>query len=104
MDGYCQAQAPIAAVLLMHMPAEQAFWCMVSICEKYLPGYYSLGLVSIGVVSIGLISLDPVNIGLPSLIIKRGGGDFSVGSQFNEFKYIYIIIIIFNGLYKIVKY
>lgn len=21
-DGYCQAQAPVAAVLLMHMPAE----------------------------------------------------------------------------------
>ncbi len=39
-------QAPIAAVLLMHMPAEQAFWCLVSICEKYLPGYYSAGLVS----------------------------------------------------------
>ena len=45
-DGYCQAQAPIAAVLLMHMPAEQAFWCLVSICDKYLPGYYSAGLVS----------------------------------------------------------
>ena len=45
-DGYCQAQAPLAAVLLMHMPAEQAFWCLVSICEKYLTGYYSEGLVS----------------------------------------------------------
>lgn len=44
--GYCQAQAPIAAALLMHMPAEQAFWCLVSVCEKYLPGYYSPGLVS----------------------------------------------------------
>ena len=47
VDGYCQAQAPIAAVLLMHMPAEQAFWCLVSICEKYLPGYYSIGLVCV---------------------------------------------------------
>lgn len=74
-EGYCQAQAPIAAVLLMHMPAEvppgrgraggwaggrgtpssqasrlscpqQAFWCLVQICEKYLPGYYSEKLVS----------------------------------------------------------
>lgn len=44
-DGYCQAMAPIAAVLLMHMPAEQAFWCFVSICEKYVQGYYSPGLV-----------------------------------------------------------
>lgn len=32
--GYCQAQAPIAAFLLMHMPAEQAFWCFVSVCDK----------------------------------------------------------------------
>ncbi|XP_043757295.1 TBC1 domain family member 10A isoform X1 [Cervus elaphus] len=46
-EGYCQAQAPIAAVLLMHMPAEQAFWCLVQICEKYLPGYYSEKLEAI---------------------------------------------------------
>lgn len=26
--------------------AQQAFWCLVQICEKYLPGYYSAGLVS----------------------------------------------------------
>ncbi|KAI4875218.1 hypothetical protein NFI96_010684 [Prochilodus magdalenae] len=46
-EGYCQAQAPIAAVLLMHMPAEEAFWSLVQICEKYLPGYYSAGLEAI---------------------------------------------------------
>lgn len=40
-EGYCQAQGPIAAMLLMQMPAEQAFWCLVQICERYLPGYYS---------------------------------------------------------------
>lgn len=42
--GYCQAQAPIAAFLLMFMPAEDAFWCLVKICGKYLPGYYSQGM------------------------------------------------------------
>ncbi|KAM9307359.1 TBC1 domain family member 10A-like [Pholidichthys leucotaenia] len=46
-EGYCQAQAPIAALLLMHMPAEDAFWALVQICEKYLPGYYSTGLEAI---------------------------------------------------------
>ncbi|XP_077594148.1 TBC1 domain family member 10A-like [Stigmatopora nigra] len=46
-EGYCQAQAPIAALLLMHMPAEEAFWVLVQICEKYLPGYYSAGLEAI---------------------------------------------------------
>ncbi|KAE8285893.1 Carabin TBC1 domain family member 10C [Larimichthys crocea] len=40
-EGYCQAQGPVAAVLLMNMPAEEAFWCLVQISEKYLPGYYS---------------------------------------------------------------
>lgn len=43
--GYCQAQAPVAAMLLMHMPAEEAFWCLVAICQRYLPGYYNEGLV-----------------------------------------------------------
>jgi len=42
--GYCQAQAPIAAFLLMHMPAEQAFWVFVSVCDKYLEDYYTPGL------------------------------------------------------------
>ncbi|XP_034025559.1 TBC1 domain family member 10A-like [Thalassophryne amazonica] len=46
-EGYCQAQAPIAAVLLMHMPAEDAFWGLVQISERYLPGYYSPGLEAI---------------------------------------------------------
>uniref|UniRef100_A0A3Q0REB4 Rab-GAP TBC domain-containing protein n=1 Tax=Amphilophus citrinellus TaxID=61819 RepID=A0A3Q0REB4_AMPCI len=40
-DGYCQAQGPVAAVLLMNMPAQEAFWCLVQISEQYLPGYYS---------------------------------------------------------------
>ncbi|XP_028318952.1 TBC1 domain family member 10A-like [Gouania willdenowi] len=46
-EGYCQAQAPVAALLLMHMPAEDAFWVLIQICEKYLPGYYSTGLEAI---------------------------------------------------------
>lgn len=94
-EGYCQAQAPVAAVLLMHMPAEvrwggeevvvggvqlsskclqdpdlgssplqQAFWCLVTICEKYLPGYYSAGLVS--------SPLNPGHAPLPhSLLLSR---------------------------------
>nr|CAB3266824.1 TBC1 domain family member 10A [Phallusia mammillata] len=43
-DGYCQGQAPVAAVLLMHMPAKDAFWCMTAILTYYISGYYSQGL------------------------------------------------------------
>ncbi|CAF0928719.1 unnamed protein product [Rotaria sordida] len=45
--GYCQAQAPIAAILLMHLPAEQAFWVFVQINEEYVKGYFSDGLTAI---------------------------------------------------------
>ena len=48
-DGYCQAMSPIVATLLMHMPAESAFWVMVRILEDYLPGYFSDGLFSLQV-------------------------------------------------------
>lgn len=45
--GYCQAQAPVAALLLMNMHTEHAFWCFVSICDRYLSGYYSSGMEQI---------------------------------------------------------
>ncbi|XP_066947033.1 LOW QUALITY PROTEIN: TBC1 domain family member 10A-like [Macrobrachium rosenbergii] len=48
-DEYCQAHAPLAAVLLMQMPAEPAFWCLKAICDKYVPGYYAHGLEAIQV-------------------------------------------------------
>lgn len=37
----------IAGILLMLMPAEQAFWCLVSIMNKYLTGYFSDGLLAV---------------------------------------------------------
>ena len=42
--GYCQAQAPVACFLLMHLPLEKAFWCFTAVCERYLIGYYDSGL------------------------------------------------------------
>uniref|UniRef100_A0A1B0BRH2 Rab-GAP TBC domain-containing protein n=1 Tax=Glossina palpalis gambiensis TaxID=67801 RepID=A0A1B0BRH2_9MUSC len=42
--GFCQAQAPIAAFLLMHLPAEDAFWVFVSVCDVYLEDYFISGL------------------------------------------------------------
>ena len=46
VDGYCQAMAPIAALLLMNMPAEQAFWdgipLLSSIYHETLFDYHKL--------------------------------------------------------------
>jgi len=73
VEGYCQAQAPIAALLLMNMPAEPAFWCLVAVCDKYIPGYYSAGMEAIqldGEILFGL--LKKVDIGVYRHIKSQG--------------------------------
>jgi hypothetical protein len=42
--GYCQAQGPIAALLLMHMAEEDSFWMLVRISDTYLNEYFKPGL------------------------------------------------------------
>lgn len=42
--GYCQAQGPIAALLLMHMPEEDSFWMLIRISDFYLKEYFKPGL------------------------------------------------------------
>uniref|UniRef100_A0A0N5B4F3 Rab-GAP TBC domain-containing protein n=1 Tax=Strongyloides papillosus TaxID=174720 RepID=A0A0N5B4F3_STREA len=39
--GYCQAQAPIAALLLIQMPPEDAFKLFIGICDGIAKDYYS---------------------------------------------------------------
>lgn len=39
--GYCQAMNIVVAGLLIFMTEEQAFWCLSSLCDTYVPGYYS---------------------------------------------------------------
>lgn len=39
--GYCQAMNIVVAGLLIFMTEEQAFWCLSSLCDIYVPGYYS---------------------------------------------------------------
>lgn len=47
--GYCQGMAYVAAVLLMHMEEEDAFWCFLSLMESalHLRGFYDKGLIKI---------------------------------------------------------
>lgn len=43
--GYCQGEAPIVSVLLMHIPdPEDAFFVLMQLCDHYLSGYFSPGL------------------------------------------------------------
>ncbi|TNN18992.1 TBC1 domain family member 10B isoform 2 [Schistosoma japonicum] len=46
-NSYCQAQAPIAAALLIHMPEEDAFWTFVCLCNQYMTDYFKSGLVRV---------------------------------------------------------
>ncbi|KAK4473796.1 hypothetical protein MN116_003131 [Schistosoma mekongi] len=46
-SGYCQAQTPIAAALLIHMPEEDAFWTFVCLCNRYITDYFRSGLVRV---------------------------------------------------------
>lgn len=39
--GYCQAMNIVTAALLIYMSEEQAFWCLNTLCDRIIPGYYS---------------------------------------------------------------
>lgn len=39
--GYCQAMNIVTAALLIYMSEKQAFWCLNTLCERIIPGYYS---------------------------------------------------------------
>lgn len=39
--GYCQAMNIVVAALLIFMTEEQAYWTLIVLCDKLIPGYYS---------------------------------------------------------------
>lgn len=55
--GYSQALSPIVAVLLMHMTEQDAFWILVSICQKYMKGYFCEKMASLQLDAITYSSL-----------------------------------------------
>ena len=47
--GYCQSMNFIAGLLLLFMDEEKAFWMLVIITKKYLPGVHSLNLEGVNI-------------------------------------------------------
>jgi hypothetical protein len=45
--GYCQAMNFVAAVFLIHMSEETAFWALTSVVEDLIPDYYSTDMIGV---------------------------------------------------------
>lgn len=80
--GYCQGMNRLAAVALLVLPEEEAFWCLVTIIENIMPkGYYNdLWLAQVD----SSVVMDFLAIKMPSLSdhFKQHGVDLSLFAWF----------------------
>lgn len=63
--GYAQSMNIVAAVMLLHLKEEDAFWLLATVCEEILPDYYSRTLVGVQIDQ--RVFLHLVGISLPTL-------------------------------------
>lgn len=50
--GYCQGMGRLVGMMLMQMPAEDAFWLLVATIEEYMVGYFTPTLPQVRIDSI----------------------------------------------------
>jgi len=63
--GYAQSMNIVAAVMLLHLKEEDAFWLLATVCEEILPDYYSRTLVGVQIDQ--RVFLHLVGMSLPAL-------------------------------------
>lgn len=80
--GYCQGMNRLAAVALLVLPEEEAFWCLTAIIDEIMPhGYYNdLWLAQVD----SSVVMDFVSIKLPELSdhFRKNGVDLSLFAWF----------------------
>ncbi|KAK4473334.1 hypothetical protein MN116_004496 [Schistosoma mekongi] len=76
--GYCQGMNFIAAVALLFLKKEDAFWCLIAILERFLPEkYFHSGLIDAQVDQLVLKEIVNEKLPLLSNHLKRLGIDIS---------------------------
>lgn len=80
--GYCQGMNRLAAVALLVLPEEEAFWCLATIIDKIMPkGYYNdLWLAQVD----SSVVMDYIAVKLPNLSehFRRNGVEISLFAWF----------------------
>jgi len=85
--GYCQGVGVIAAILLLILEEEDAFWLLCAIVEDLLPAsYYTPSLIGIRFFSVMTIYYFRIESCYFSFIVyRRPGGSASLATAFDEF-------------------
>jgi hypothetical protein len=71
--GYCQGMNFIAALLLLLMEEEAAFWCLSSVCEDVVPGYFTNSMLASAVDQAVLQRLVEEKFPRVEAALERGG-------------------------------